>query len=132
MIFPRRAAVRFLTILTTLALPAPARPGGPDDDLSAQLRKMDAAVIARSGGQAGEPSKMLRQDARVRLRAAAVRENAAWQKVQTVADWEAFRDARLLALRTSLGPFPPSPRDVKVRVTGKRSGPGYRIENLVF
>jgi dienelactone hydrolase len=75
---------------------------------------------------------MLFKDARARLWAANQRENQAWAKVQTRQDWEGFRDSRLRRLRESLGPMPPQPKEVKVHVTRKLEGPGYRIENLVF
>src|SRR5262249_12236312 len=52
--------------------------------------------------------------------------------VKTRADWEKLRDARLHALRASLGPVPPSPKDLKIHVTRALEGDGYRIENLVF
>src|SRR5205807_713830 len=75
---------------------------------------------------------MLAQDARLRMQAAVLRENTAWQEVKTRADWEHFRDSRLQALRESLGQFPPVPQDLKVRVTRQLEGEGFRIENMVF
>ena len=75
---------------------------------------------------------MLSRDVRSRLQAASVRENRAWQQVKQPADWEKFRDARLQALRASLGQFPDPPKDLHVRVTRTLEGDGYRIENLVY
>jgi cephalosporin-C deacetylase-like acetyl esterase len=125
----RRLHLVGLALLVPLAT---GRAGESEKDLAGQLRGLDATVMTRDKARAAESSTMLWQDARARLRAAALRENQAWHKVQTRADWEAFRDARLRALRASLGQFPPAPGDVKVRVTRKLSGQGYRIENLVF
>jgi dienelactone hydrolase len=107
-----------------------ARADEANTNLAAQLRKLDGTVIA--GEQARNLSRMVWQEGRTRLRAAALRENEAWQKVQTRADWEAFRDSRVRALRESLGPLPAPPIDRKVRVTRSLKGPGYRIENVVF
>lgn len=75
---------------------------------------------------------MLSRDVRRRLQAASARENRAWQQVKQSADWEKFRDARLQALRVSLGQFPEPPADLHVRVTRTLEGDGYRIENLVY
>jgi dienelactone hydrolase len=123
-----------LPVMIILALlpSVPAGAGEPPADLAAQLRKLDATIVATSAERTKELSQMLRQDARTRLRAASQRENQAWNKVQTRADWEAFRDARLRALQASLGQLPLPAKDLKVHVSGKLSGPGYRIENLVF
>jgi dienelactone hydrolase len=121
-----------VAVLALFFHPSAAWPDEPPSGLAAQLRKLDATILATSAERANALSQMLRQDARTRLRAASVRENEAWRKVQTRDDWEAFRDGRLRALRASLGNLPPPPKNLKVRLTGKLSGPGYRIENLVF
>jgi cephalosporin-C deacetylase-like acetyl esterase len=119
-----------LVILFILLRPDLAWSEGTKGDLAEQLRQMDPAVIPKKGGQ--EPSRMLFKNTQARLQAANRRENQAWAKVQTRQDWEAFRDARLQALRISLGPFPARPKDLKVRTSGKLEIAGCRIENLVF
>jgi cephalosporin-C deacetylase-like acetyl esterase len=117
------AAAALLAALMT----APVRGA---DEPAARLRDLDARCLP--AGADPQPARMLARDADSRIRAANRRETAAWQGVTTRADWEHYRDARLAALRASLGPFPPAPRDLKVRVTGRLEGDGYRIENLVF
>jgi dienelactone hydrolase len=102
------------------------------DALAAQLRGLDARVFPPDGDRARDLPQMLRRDVRARLTAAGVRENQAWQEVKDRASWEKFRDARLRALRESLGRFPEPPGDLKVRVTRTLEGDGFRIENLVF
>lgn len=112
-----------------------ARADPPASDLAAQLRTIDPAVVPPGTDAAKSAARIVPDDLRARFRAAAVRENEAWAKVQTRADWEAFRDARIAALRDSLGPVPAAPRDpneLKVLVAGKLAGDGYRIENLVY
>src|SRR5262249_19018188 len=89
-------------------------------------------VLRHDGDKAKALSRMLSEDVRSRLRAAAVRENEAWQEVKDSAGWGRFRDVRIESLRRSLGEFPPGPKEVKVRVTRKLEGDGYRIENLVY
>jgi hypothetical protein len=98
------------------------------DDLARTLRECDATVLPADGDHANQ----LARHARARLQEANRRESLAWHQVHTRADWERYRDARLQALRASLGTFPPAPRDLKTRVTGSLEGEGYRVENLVF
>ncbi|MGH7173113.1 MAG: dienelactone hydrolase family protein, partial [Gemmataceae bacterium] len=99
---------------------------------AAQLRSLDGHVYPRDDDKAKERARMLSRDVRGRLQAASVRENRAWQQVKDRAGWEKFRDARLHALRASLGQFPDPPKDLHVRVTRTLEGDGYRIENLVY
>ncbi|MBL8793887.1 MAG: acetylxylan esterase [Planctomycetia bacterium] len=52
--------------------------------------------------------------------------------MKTKADREKFRDERIGALKRSLGEFPAAPLDLKIRISGKLEGEGYRIHNLVY
>jgi dienelactone hydrolase len=103
-----------------------------DDNLAARLRDLDARVFLADGDEARQASRMLARDVQDGIRAANERETQAWRAVKTRADWERFRDARIDALRDSLGPFPPAPKDVKARVVKELEGDGYRIKNVVF
>src|SRR5262245_24488815 len=94
------------------------------DDLARILRESEWTVLPAGGDHA----KQLARHAQARLQAANRRESQAWRQVQTRADWERYRDARLQALRASLGTFPPVPRDLKARVTGSLDGDGFRVE----
>ncbi len=123
----RWLALSLLLLPTAAVLSADA-----DKDLAEQLSKLNARVYPAEGEQAKVLSQMLLKDSRARLREIVRRENAAWAKVQNRADWEKFRDQRIQALRSSLGDWPQPPADLKVRVTGRHEGDGYRIENLVF
>lgn len=111
--------------------------GGPrapaaDRGLEAQLRGLGGVVFASDVDKTPELNRMLARDVQARLRDANRRENQAWQQVRTRGDWEQYRDARLQALRVSLGRFPPAPKELKVRITRRLEGDGYRVENLVF
>jgi dienelactone hydrolase len=111
----------------TLAAGEPAR-----DETAAQLRTLDANVYPPDGEEARGLAGMLARDVRSRLQAANLRENAAWEQVKDRAGWEKFRDARLNALRSSLGQPLPPPANMRVQVTRTLEGEGYRIENLVY
>ena len=94
------------------------------------VRDLDLRVF--SDRQQRELSAMVARDIERRRLLAIQRENRAWANVKTRADWERFRDARLEALRVSLGQFPRVPQDLDVRVTRRLEGDGYQIEDLVF
>jgi dienelactone hydrolase len=104
--------------------------GAGADDLAGRLRALDARVLAPE--EARRAAEALRQGVRARLRAAGDRESAAWHALKSRADWERYRDVRLKALRDSLGKFPAPPADLKVRVTRRLEGDGYRVECLAF
>jgi dienelactone hydrolase len=98
------------------------------DDLAERLGELDARVLAPEPN----PARMLAQDARRSLQAANERESAAWGRVRTREAWERYREAKIQALRESLGSFPARPAPLGVVVTRSFEGDGYRVENLVF
>jgi dienelactone hydrolase len=92
--------------------------------LAQEIRELDPKV--------GAPQRNLHDEARALVREVNRRETEAWRKIATKEDWERYRDAKLAALRASLGAPAEPPKDLKVRVTRTISGEGYRIENLVY
>jgi cephalosporin-C deacetylase-like acetyl esterase len=118
-------------IILALGHVGPQAPAA-DSDLAAQLRDLEGTLFLSKGDKAQGLAQMLVRDAQARLRAANLRENQAWQQVQTRAKWEQYHDARLHALRASLGRFPTVPKELKVRITRRLEGDGYRVEDLVF
>ena len=84
----------------------------------------------------GEESKAARhalmRHLRARMAKAAATERGAWDKVRSRAHWERFRDARISALRESLGRFPER-TPLRAVVTRRLNfGSGFVIENVVF
>jgi dienelactone hydrolase len=96
------------------------------DDLAARLRELAARVLP------AEQPRMLSRDARARIELANQRETKAWNEIQTRADWEKYRNAKIRALRDSLGADLPLPPELKVWVTKTLEGPGHRVENLLY
>jgi dienelactone hydrolase len=101
-------------------------------NLAAQLRDLNAQVFSAEAAKEKHLADMLERDQRSRIHEAHERQAKLFEGLMTRADWEKFRDARLRALRESLGQFPPAPKDLNVRVTRTLEGDGYRIENVVF
>jgi cephalosporin-C deacetylase-like acetyl esterase len=74
----------------------------------------------------------LSQHVRNRLLAASRRETDAWRCIQTLADWQEFRDRRVEALRNSLGELPARRETPDALVTRTLHGDDFAIDNLVF
>src|SRR5687768_12842908 len=84
----------------------------PEKGLAARLAALDEKDVAAGGEHAKLFPQMLARDARAQRDAANRRESEAWRAVKDRAGWERFRDARLKALRASLGAFPEAPREL--------------------
>jgi len=98
--------------------------------LEEHLRSVSANVIPAS--ERDKWRNMLFTDIQARMAEANRREDAAWERVQSVEDWERFRDQRVAALRDSLGTFPDVPDNFRAEVTGEIKGDGYRVRKLLF
>jgi len=96
------------------------------DDLADRLRELDAKVLP------AELPRMIGRDARARIELANQRESKAWSEIRTRADWEKYRDAKVRALRESLGADEPFPPELKVWVTRTLEGQGHRVENVLY
>src|SRR5262245_37563177 len=90
------------------------------------------AVFTADDPRTKNLSRMLSDEARRRMQEANLRESQTFAAITTREPWEAYRDARIKALRESLGTFPDVPKDMRVVVTRKLDGDAYRIENLVY
>jgi cephalosporin-C deacetylase-like acetyl esterase len=128
----RRSRYLTLAVALALALARPAPPAEPADVAAAWIRSLDGRVLTDDSLPEGDRSDMLAREIRTRVQAASIRENEAWQRVQTRAEWERFRDQRVRALRESLGLPAGEPNAPPVLVTREFQGEGYRIANLVF
>ncbi|MBI5758683.1 MAG: acetylxylan esterase [Planctomycetales bacterium] len=98
-------------------------------EATTSLRDLDTNVLAADRATL---SRMLSNDVQARLREANGRESAAWQGLHSRAEWEAYREPRLRALRQSLGRTTDVPRDLHVRTTRTLTGDGFRVENILF
>jgi len=103
---------------------------GVSAELATTLRGLDVSVFSESDRK--QYSSMVSGDIERRRLLAIKRENEAWSRVKTRADWEQFRNQRLDALRKSLGPSRPAVKNLQVETTGRIKGDGYKIENIVF
>ena len=118
--------------LLALLLSLPARADDATDALAKALRDYATAELARVPGKDGKYSTALPDYLNQQIKEANRRDREAWARVQSKADWEKFRDARIAALRKSLGTFPEVPRAVRVENTKTIEAGDYAIENLVY
>src|SRR3954447_336720 len=93
---------------------------------------VDPAVFPADDPRAKDLPKMLSADVKRRMQEANLRESKAFAAITTREQWETHRDARIKAPRESLGTFPEPPKDMRIVVTRKLDGDGYRIENVVY
>lgn len=100
--------------------------------VAADFKDVDPGVFPKEDPRAKDLAKMMAVDARVRTQAANLRESKAFAAVETRAQWEVHRDARIAALKASLGTFPEPPKDVRVKVTREFAGDGFRLRNVLY
>jgi len=111
--------------------PPAARPT-PADPLVSDLASVPRQVWTAAERENLGVDQMWEKNLRSRVTEAALAERRAWQQVGTVADWEAFRNRRLDALKTSLGPFPER-TPLHAAVTRRVNyGDGFILENVLF
>lgn len=100
--------------------------------VAADLPDVDPAVFPPDDPRAKALPKMVWADARKRLADAGEREAKAFAAVNSRADWEAFRNPRIAAIKESLGHWPDPPAKVRVEVLKTLPGDGFVIDNLVY
>ncbi|MBY0522868.1 MAG: acetylxylan esterase [Gemmataceae bacterium] len=121
-----------LLALTAVVGDERLRAADKDADLAAQLRELNATIVATDAETSKKLAQMLSTDVRSRVRAANERETKRWREVKDRAGWEKYRDPRLQALRASLGSFPEAPKTPKWTIVRQIDGDGYRILNLII
>ncbi len=76
--------------------------------------------------------KMVEADLRARMKDIGERESKLFAEVKTKAEWEKYRDARILKLRESLGTFPEVPKMLRIETTKTTDGDGFVVKNLLY
>ncbi len=92
---------------------------------------VDGRVLSAEQRKQMPPAGMLNRQLRGRAIRILENERQAWDQVNTVADWERYRDPRVKALAASIGEFP-SRTPLQVRVTKDFPGDGYRRQDLLY
>jgi dienelactone hydrolase len=75
---------------------------------------------------------MLDRSIQSRINAFIEKDRQAWEKVQTLEDWQNFRDQRMEALKKTIGPLPKR-EPLRSLVTRRiNNGDGFILENIVY
>lgn len=101
-----------------------------DESLIKVLQSLDAQIVPAAEREA--VANQVREQQRRALREANERSSAEWRQIKNRDDWERFRQARLAALKKSLGLWPEPPKAVRVRVSSTFEGDGFVIENILY
>lgn len=106
------------------------------DLLATELRDLDANVLAEEqAGRLWTPAElrsMISADIRARRQRVNEADVTSWRTIANRTQWEQQRDAKIAALKRSLGTFPDPPDDLHVRVTRSLTGDGFAVDCLVF
>jgi dienelactone hydrolase len=137
-----QAAFR-LTVGAEMPTPELQRPEIPKNEIISKAAKANGHLaseiaalpgILRQEGEIAQPDvrRMLETSVRSRIAKQAEAEKKEWQKVNTIRDWNLFRDKRLKALNLFIGTFPertPLNAEINARID---PGDGFVIENIIF
>ena len=104
--------------------PAAAQEGGA-------LSSLDTRVFSAAERKQLDLANMLDRHVRSRVRKILEAERRDWDRVNSRADWERFRDPKIKALAASFGEFPQR-GPLQTRVTREYRGNGYRRQDLVY
>jgi hypothetical protein len=102
------------------------------EGLAAEIQRLDPDVWSPLEKRYRRARTMVARHRENKVREAVWEERRAWREVQSLADWEKFRDERLAGLRESTGQFPQPKPPLDTRVTARHEGDGYRLENVIF
>lgn len=107
-------------------------PAAAPDPIETELASVPHQVWTEAEHKSLELGKMWEKDLRSRVSKVALAERREWETVNTVADWEKFRDRGISALKASLGPFPDR-TPLHAAVTRRLDyGDGFAVEDLIF
>ncbi len=111
-------------------MPAPQKESRTFTGLAAQLAAESGRIWPDVEGE--RLAAAFQHRLRNRMANVAATERMEWDKVNTRADWEQFRDQRIAALQKSLGNFPER-TPLRAAVTRRADyGHGFVIENVVY
>jgi len=114
----------------------PQGAGGPRSRADTRCKVVEAleriSPVVLPEEMRAQAQQMIERKLSSELRAVNKRSTDAWRRIKSRRDWELFRDQKLKLLKNAIGPFPRRVVAKELRVTGKISGDGYRIENIIF
>jgi hypothetical protein len=114
-------------------------PAQAQEDLADVLKNLNARIYPAKSDEAKDLQQQLGKWLRAQRDQVNRRDVQAWDAIRTKEDWEHFRDAKIAALRRSLGTFSPGSQNrggpnppIPVHIARTIPGDGFVIENLVY
>ena len=112
--------------------PEPAYERPLNSGLAGELQELDSYALSRVQRKYYDLREMIDNDISQRIRSLAMEEHREWDRVNTLEDWERFRDRRIEDLGASLGEFPATRPPLLDQVSGTYRGEGYQVKNIVY
>lgn len=96
------------------------------------LQEFDARVIPAENRE--QALRMIGQYDSARMKAVNAKSSAEWAAIKSLPEWERYRDAKLAALKASLGRFPEAPPvgSLVWHVTKQIAGEGFLIKCVLY
>jgi dienelactone hydrolase len=107
-------------------------PETPGSSLANEVTALPKQAWTREEQESLGTRDMLKKSIQSRMAGFAQEEKLAWQKVNTVKDWERFRDKGLTAMRNQIGPLPERTPLHETVTRRSNIGDGFVIENIVY
>lgn len=99
---------------------------------AAQLRKIEPYSLSQIKRKYNDVTNMLRNQIDDLTKTYAMEEHEEWDRAKTLADWEKYRERRMLVLRKALGSFPENRCDLDYRVNNVYKGDGYQVLDISY
>jgi cephalosporin-C deacetylase-like acetyl esterase len=125
-----RILIASCPLLLVFFAPLAAQDQAALERITAELKQISPHVAPESERE--QLRTMLGRSLREQIVSANRASSEAWAQIQSRADWERFRQEKLAALRKALGPLPARPTPPRTLITGRVSGEGFQIQNLVY
>ncbi len=119
-----KAAMLCVVLLATCATVAA--------DLAQEIRGLDPVVLKPVADDAQHYENLWPARINEQLKEVNQRSTHDWRAIDNLAKWEAYRAAKIQAMRSALAKFPGAPADLKAQTTRTIQGDGFVIECLVF
>lgn len=113
--------------------PDPAQQPVPEPTgLAGQLAGLDSEVFSPVERTYLRLPGMLERQLEGRVERLAMQEHREWLTVESLPQWQQFRDRRVERLKAALGEFPARRAPLECRESSVHHGEGYRLHNLAF
>ena len=105
---------------------------GPADPMADQLKSLSPYAMTRVQRAYHDVTNMLFNKIDSRTKELAMQEHEEWDQVETLQDWEAYRERRMPVLLGALGEPPAKKCELNYQQSSVYRGDGYQIRNIAY